>query len=68
LPDVGILSRRREARKSLQGLPGVLALILAEAWAVRLHRRDAGIPYGIALAANALLVYPHTSWFASLTG
>jgi prepilin peptidase CpaA len=49
-------------------LPGVLALILAEAWAVRLHRRDAGIPYGIALAANALLVYPHTSWFASLTG
>ena len=46
-------------------LPG---LLLAEAWAVRLHRRDTGIPYGIALAAGALLVYPHTSWFASLSG
>ena len=32
----------------------------------RLHRHDAGIPYGIALAAGALLVYPHTVWFASL--
>jgi prepilin peptidase CpaA len=31
-----------------------------------LHRRDAGIPYGIALAAGALLVYPHTVWFTSL--
>ena len=46
-------------------LPGIL---LAEAWAVRLHRRDAGIPYGVALAAGALLVYPHTSWFACLGG
>ena len=41
-------------------------LFLGEAWALRLHRRDAGIPYGIALAAGALLVYPHTVWFASL--
>jgi len=46
-------------------LPGML---LAEAWAVRLHRRDTGIPYGIALAAGALLVYPHTSWFACVSG
>jgi prepilin peptidase CpaA len=46
-------------------LPGML---LAEAWAVRLYRCDAGIPYGIALAAGALLVYPHTSWFARLAG
>jgi len=46
-------------------LPGML---LAEAWAVRLHRRDAGIPYGIALAAGALLIYPYTSWFARLAG
>ena len=35
----------------------------AEAWALRLHRCDSGIPYGIALAAGALLVYPHTVWF-----
>ena len=46
-------------------LPGML---LSEAWAVRLHRRDTGIPYGIALAAGALLVYPHTFWFDRLAG
>jgi prepilin peptidase CpaA len=33
-------------------------------WAKRLHRMDAGVPYGIALAAAALLVYPETSWMA----
>jgi prepilin peptidase CpaA len=46
-------------------LPGML---LAQTWAVRLHRRDAGIPYGIALATGALLVYPYTSWFARIAG
>lgn len=30
-------------------------------WAVRLHRREVGIPYGVAIAAGALLVYPMTS-------
>jgi prepilin peptidase CpaA len=44
-------------------LPRVL---LGEAWALRLHRHDTGIPYGLALAAGALLVYPHTVWFAAL--
>jgi prepilin peptidase CpaA len=44
-------------------LPRVL---LGEAWALRLHRPDTGIPYGIALAAGALLVFPQTVWFASL--
>jgi prepilin peptidase CpaA len=39
---------------------------LGEAWALRLHRPDVGIPYGIALAAGALLVYPQTIWFACL--
>jgi prepilin peptidase CpaA len=41
--------------------------LLTEAWAVRLHRCDAGIPYGIALAGGALFVYPLTSWFVCLT-
>ena len=31
-----------------------------QAWVERLHGRDAGIPYGIALAAAALAVYPDT--------
>ena len=39
-------------------LPAPLA---GQAWAERLHRMDTGIPYGIALAAAALLIYPHTS-------
>jgi prepilin peptidase CpaA len=40
-------------------LPAALA---GQDWAQRLHRMDAGVPYGIALAASALLVYPETIW------
>jgi prepilin peptidase CpaA len=50
---------------SVRSVPLPRAL-LGEAWALRLHRPDGGIPYGIALAAGALLVYPHTLWFARL--
>jgi prepilin peptidase CpaA len=35
-------------------------------WAERLHRKDAGVPYGIALAAAALIVYPETIWMHPL--
>ena len=31
-------------------------------WVKRLHRLDGGVPYGIALAAAALLIYPYTPW------
>jgi prepilin peptidase CpaA len=31
-------------------------------WLKRLHDANSGIPYGIALAAAALMVYPHTPW------
>jgi len=37
-------------------------LFVGREWAERLHRVDGGVPYGIALAASALLVYPHTEW------
>ena len=40
-------------------LPGFL---VGREWAERLHRQDAGIPYGIALAAAALFIYPDTGW------
>jgi prepilin peptidase CpaA len=56
-------------------LGGALTLLLLEfrrralpaplaqtAWLVRLHEPDCGVPYGIALAAAALLVYPSTQW------
>jgi prepilin peptidase CpaA len=46
-------------------LPAVLA---GQDWARRLHRMDTGVPYGIALAAAALLVYPQTSWMTTMGG
>lgn len=33
-----------------------------QAWLMRLHHKETGIPYGIALALGALLVYPDTGW------
>ncbi|MBK5959130.1 peptidase [Rhodoplanes elegans] len=60
-------------------LGGVLTLALLEfrkyalpqrfaesAWIERLHQRDGGIPYGIALAAAALLIYPSTPWMTTI--
>jgi len=35
-------------------------------WILRLHEKGGGVPYGIALAAAALVVYPHTGWMAYL--
>jgi prepilin peptidase CpaA len=46
-----------EFRKRL--LPPMLA---NQAWVARLHEPNGGVPYGIALAAAALLVYPSTAW------
>jgi prepilin peptidase CpaA len=44
-------------------LPGWLA---GQQWVQRLHSRDGGVPYGIALAAAALAVYPDTQWMAKI--
>ena len=46
-------------------MPLPMALANQE-WAKRLHRMDAGIPYGIALAVAALMIYPDTPWMKSL--
>jgi prepilin peptidase CpaA len=35
-----------------------------QGWALHLHGARTGIPYGIALAAAGLHVFPSTSWFA----
>ena len=37
--------------------------LMGQEWALRLHDRRGGIPYGIALAGAALWVYPSTPWF-----
>lgn len=38
----------------------------SQTWLLRLHHRDSGIPYGIALAVGALLVYPETPWIKAV--
>ena len=38
------------------------AALRNEAWLIRLHHRDSGIPYGVALAIGALMIYPETDW------
>ena len=37
-------------------------------WIERLHSAKTGVPYGIALAAAALFVYPHTVFMRALAG
>jgi prepilin peptidase CpaA len=34
----------------------------AQQWVQRLHETNGGIPYGIALALGALMIYPETEW------
>jgi len=43
-------------------LPTFLA---RQQWITRLHETGGGVPYGIALAAAALLIYPKTGWMPS---
>jgi prepilin peptidase CpaA len=58
---------------------GVLALLIMsyrnltlplwlcrQEWAMRLHAKASGIPYGIALAAAGLWLYPSTPWLLNL--
>jgi prepilin peptidase CpaA len=33
-----------------------------QAWLLKLHAKETGIPYGIALAIGALMIYPDTDW------
>ncbi|MGC1695715.1 MAG: peptidase, partial [Pseudolabrys sp.] len=44
-------------------LPGPLA---RQHWILRLHENGGAVPYGIALAAAALTVYPKTGWMPAL--
>jgi len=36
------------------------------AWIARLHEQHEGVPYGIALAASALAIYPYTDWMKTV--
>jgi prepilin peptidase CpaA len=35
-------------------------------WLLRLHAKESGIPYGIALAIGALMIYPETDWIKAV--
>lgn len=50
----------------LRNLPLPVRLQRAE-WSRRLHRRDIGIPYGLALALAALWLLPDSHWHAVLS-
>jgi prepilin peptidase CpaA len=40
--------------------------LTGQAWLLRLHDRQSGIPYGIALAIGALMIYPETDWIKAV--
>ena len=44
-------------------LPYALA---GQPWLLRLHAKESGIPYGIALAIGALTIYPDTDWIKAV--
>jgi prepilin peptidase CpaA len=37
-----------------------------QTWLLRLHARESGIPYGVALAIGALMIYPETEWIKTV--
>ena len=39
---------------------------VGQAWLIKLHAKESGIPYGIALAVGALLIYPETEWIKAV--
>jgi prepilin peptidase CpaA len=55
---LAILAYRRFPAAALP-LPG---------WALRLHAKGGAMPYGVAIAAGALFVYPLTGWHSALAG
>ncbi|MCW5696044.1 MAG: prepilin peptidase [Bauldia sp.] len=44
------------------------AFALRQQWLVRLHDPQSGVPYGLALTAAALVIYPKTAWVALAIG
>jgi prepilin peptidase CpaA len=44
-------------------LPYALA---GQPWLLKLHAKETGIPYGIALAVGALAIYPETAWIKAV--
>ena len=54
-----ILAYRKFVPASAAALPS---------WAMKLHVQGTGIPYGMAIAASGLVMYPSTIWYHALQG
>ncbi len=48
-------------------VPAALIVGHAPDWLTKLHGKGNGVPYGLAISAAALILYPDTRWFAALT-
>jgi len=46
----------------------VPAFLHGQSWAIRLHDEKEGVPYGLALSAGALTIYPNTWWMVGALG
>jgi prepilin peptidase CpaA len=44
------------------------AFVITQPWVQRLHDEKAGVPYGVALAAAGLVMYPDTIWIRMVVG
>ena len=42
------------------------ACLQNRSWISRLHSRGSGIPYGVAMALAALVVFPETRWMTAM--
>jgi prepilin peptidase CpaA len=40
--------------------------LAGQPWLLKLHAKESGIPYGIALAIGALMTYPETDWVKAI--
>jgi prepilin peptidase CpaA len=40
--------------------------LTGQPWLLKLHAKESGIPYGIALAIGALMIYPETEWIKAV--
>jgi len=49
----------------LRSLP-VVPRFMSFKWMLRLHDPNEGVPYGVALAASAMVIYPHSIWFTRI--
>ena len=41
-------------------------MFAGQPWLLKLHAKESGIPYGIALAIGALVIYPETDWIRAV--